>query len=65
MTSSPHIDIALAHEVLDAPQRRTPRAQAKVAHAGRRQAVCGCDLYAIADNGTTLCAVAQGAATTK
>jgi uncharacterized protein (TIGR00369 family) len=37
------------------------RAEAKVAHAGRRQATCTCELTTVNDAGaTTLCAVAQG-----
>jgi uncharacterized protein (TIGR00369 family) len=37
------------------------RAEAKVAHAGRRQATCTCELITIDDAGTsTLCAIAQG-----
>lgn len=40
---------------------RTLVARAEVLHAGRRQAVCRCDVYAVADDGTrTLCAAAQG-----
>jgi uncharacterized protein (TIGR00369 family) len=36
-------------------------ARAQTVHAGRRQAVCRCDLFAVAADGTeTLCAVAQG-----
>ncbi|SEG76638.1 uncharacterized domain 1-containing protein [Actinacidiphila yanglinensis] len=36
-------------------------ARAQTVHGGRRQAVCRCDLYAVAADGTrTLCAVAQG-----
>jgi uncharacterized protein (TIGR00369 family) len=37
------------------------RADAKVAHAGRRQATCACELTTIDAAGTpTLCAIAQG-----
>ncbi|MER7251130.1 PaaI family thioesterase [Kribbella sp. NPDC000426] len=37
------------------------RAEAKVAHAGRRQATCTCELTTLDDAGTpTLCAIAQG-----
>ncbi|GAA3081298.1 PaaI family thioesterase [Kribbella aluminosa] len=37
------------------------RAVAKVAHSGRRQATCTCELTTIDDAGTTvLCAIAQG-----
>lgn len=37
------------------------RAEAKVAHSGRRQATCTCELTTIDDAGTpTLCAIAQG-----
>jgi uncharacterized protein (TIGR00369 family) len=40
---------------------RTLRAEARVVHSGRRQAVIRCDLLTTADDGTqTLCAVAQG-----
>lgn len=36
-------------------------ARAQTVQYGRRQAVCRCDLYGVADDGTeTLCAVAQG-----
>lgn len=36
-------------------------ARASVLHAGRNQAVCRCDVFVVAaDNGETLCAVAQG-----
>src|SRR5690606_31835458 len=36
-------------------------ARASVLHAGRNQAVCRCDVFAVArDTGETLCAVAQG-----
>jgi uncharacterized protein (TIGR00369 family) len=36
-------------------------ARAGTVHAGRRQAVCRCELYTVAEDGTeTLCAVAQG-----
>lgn len=37
-------------------------ARAGVLHAGRNQAVCRCDVFAVADDGAgeTLCAVAQG-----
>ncbi|MFJ1754902.1 PaaI family thioesterase [Kitasatospora sp. NPDC088134] len=39
----------------------TLEAEATVASSGRRQAVCRCDLYAVAADGArTLCAVAQG-----
>ncbi|WP_055478075.1 PaaI family thioesterase [Sphaerimonospora mesophila] len=39
----------------------TLRAQAVVVHAGRRQAVARCDLYAVSPEGeSVLCAVAQG-----
>ncbi|MEU9503026.1 PaaI family thioesterase [Streptomyces sp. NPDC048196] len=42
---------------------RTLRARAEVVHAGRRQAVCRCDLTVLAADGTErLCAVAQGTA---
>jgi len=42
-------------------QGRTLRAHARVVHAGRRQAVCRCDLYMLGTGGqATLCAVAQG-----
>lgn len=37
------------------------RAEAKVAHSGRRQATCTCELTTIDATGTpTLCAIAQG-----
>jgi uncharacterized protein (TIGR00369 family) len=37
------------------------RAEAKVAHAGRRQAACTCELFTIDEAGeSTLCAIAQG-----
>jgi uncharacterized protein (TIGR00369 family) len=37
------------------------RAEAKVAHAGRRQATCTCELTTLDDAGEpTLCAIAQG-----
>jgi uncharacterized protein (TIGR00369 family) len=37
------------------------RAEANVAHSGRRQATCTCELTTIDDAGTpTLCAIAQG-----
>jgi uncharacterized protein (TIGR00369 family) len=36
------------------------RAEAKVVHAGRRQATCTCELRTVADDAETLCAVAQG-----
>jgi uncharacterized protein (TIGR00369 family) len=37
------------------------RAEAKVAHASRRQATCTCELTTVDDAGTpTLCAIAQG-----
>ena len=36
------------------------RARATVAHAGRRQAVCRCDVFAVDGDQSTLCAVAQG-----
>ncbi|WP_030252671.1 PaaI family thioesterase [Streptomyces violens] len=40
---------------------RLLRARAEVVHAGRRQAVCRCDLMVTDGDGTeTLCAVAQG-----
>jgi acyl-coenzyme A thioesterase PaaI-like protein len=40
---------------------RTLSARARVPHAGRRRAVCRCDLYAVAEDGTeTLVAAAQG-----
>lgn len=36
-------------------------AHAETVHAGRRQAVCRCEVYAVAADGSrTLCAVAQG-----
>ena len=35
-------------------------ARASVIHAGKRQAVCRCDVYAVKDNQETLCAAAQG-----
>jgi len=35
-------------------------ARARVIHAGKRQAVCRCDLYAVQDGEETLCATAQG-----
>jgi len=36
-------------------------ARAEAVHAGRNQAVCRCDLYALGDDGSErLCAVAQG-----
>ncbi|SDO20319.1 PaaI family thioesterase [Actinacidiphila guanduensis] len=39
----------------------TLSARAHTVQAGRRQAVCRCDLYAVDETGTeTLCAVAQG-----
>lgn len=39
------------------------RAQARVTGATRRQAVCGCEIYAVQEDGElVLCAVAQGAA---
>lgn len=42
---------------------RTLRARAEVVHAGRRQAVCRCDLTVLDADGTErLCAVAQGTA---
>ncbi|TJZ54614.1 PaaI family thioesterase [Streptomyces piniterrae] len=42
---------------------RTLRARAEVVQAGRRQAVCRCDLTMIDTDGTeTVCAVAQGTA---
>ncbi|MFC6158227.1 PaaI family thioesterase [Kribbella jiaozuonensis] len=42
------------------------RAGAKVAHAGRRQATCTCELTTIDDAGTpTLCAIAQGTVITR
>jgi uncharacterized protein (TIGR00369 family) len=41
----------------------TLRAHATVVHAGRRQAVCRCDLYILGDHaGPLLCAAAQGTA---
>jgi len=37
------------------------RAEAKVAHSGRRQATCTCELTTLDDAGvSTLCAIAQG-----
>ena len=37
------------------------RADAKIAHSGRRQATCTCELTTLDDAGTpTLCAIAQG-----
>ncbi|MGI5471601.1 PaaI family thioesterase [Streptomyces sp. CA-132043] len=40
---------------------RVLRARAEVVHAGRRQAVCRCDLTVTGEDGAeTLCAVAQG-----
>jgi uncharacterized protein (TIGR00369 family) len=37
------------------------RAEAKVAHSGRRQATCTCELTTVDDAGaSTLCAIAQG-----
>jgi uncharacterized protein (TIGR00369 family) len=37
------------------------RAEAKVAHAGRRQATCTCELFTIDEAGeSALCAIAQG-----
>jgi uncharacterized protein (TIGR00369 family) len=38
-------------------------ARAKVEHRGRRQAVARCELYALADGGEKLCALAQGTVT--
>ncbi len=39
------------------------RAQARVTGATRRQAVCGCEIYAVQESGDqVLCAVAQGSA---
>ncbi|QSQ19512.1 PaaI family thioesterase [Pyxidicoccus parkwayensis] len=35
-------------------------ARARTVHAGRRQAVCHCDIYAVSEKGETLVAVAQG-----
>ncbi len=35
-------------------------ARARARGVGRRQAVCQCDVYAIADDKETLCAIAQG-----
>jgi uncharacterized protein (TIGR00369 family) len=35
-------------------------AQASVIYAGKRQAVCRCDVYAVKDGIKTLCAAAQG-----
>ena len=35
-------------------------ARARVIHAGKRQAVCRCDVYAVQDGEETLCATAQG-----
>jgi len=35
-------------------------AQASVIYAGKRQAVCRCDVYAVKDGVKTLCAAAQG-----
>jgi uncharacterized protein (TIGR00369 family) len=35
-------------------------ARASVLHAGKTQAVCRCDVYAVAGGEETLCAVAQG-----
>ncbi|QSQ15873.1 PaaI family thioesterase [Myxococcus landrumensis] len=35
-------------------------ARARALHAGRRQAVCHCDIVALSDQGETLVAVAQG-----
>jgi uncharacterized protein (TIGR00369 family) len=36
-------------------------ARANAAHAGRRQAVCRCDVFVLGDDGSeTLCALAQG-----
>ena len=35
-------------------------ARATVVHAGKRQAVCRCEVYAVHANEETLCAVAQG-----
>ncbi|WP_305093503.1 PaaI family thioesterase [Prescottella sp. R16] len=48
-------------EYLRPGRGRTLRATARVVHAGRRRAVCACDLEMIADDGSSrLCAVAQG-----
>jgi len=42
-------------------QGRVLRATARVVHAGRRRAVCRCELEMVSDDGSTrLCAVAQG-----
>ena len=42
------------------------RAEAKVAHAGRRQATCTCELTTIDDAGeSALCAIAQGTIITR
>lgn len=42
---------------------RRLRAQARVTGSTRRQAVCGCEIYALPDSGEpVLCAVAQGTA---
>lgn len=38
-------------------------ARANVIHAGKRQAICRCEIYAIGDDGEILCAVAQGTIT--
>lgn len=35
-------------------------ARATITHAGRNQAVCRCDIFAVDDAGERLCAVAQG-----
>ncbi|RME84606.1 MAG: PaaI family thioesterase [Caldilineae bacterium] len=35
-------------------------ARASVVHAGRTQAVCRCDVFAVTDEGERLCAAAQG-----
>ncbi|MGW4378309.1 PaaI family thioesterase [Kitasatospora sp. NPDC004531] len=43
----------------------TLRAEASVVSSGRRQAICRCELFAVAQDGTrTLCAVAQGSVLT-
>ena len=48
-------------EYLRPARGRTLRATARVVHAGRRRAVCACELAMVADDGgTRLCAVAQG-----
>ncbi len=40
-------------------------ARAKVISAGSRQAVCGCEIFAVKDGIETLCAVAQGTIMTR